>query len=124
MKKTIYSYLNPRPMIKAPEMGPSITLPDQNMSMRTLMDRYRRGMPLDVKMRQPQYHDGEFPDLTKMDLSEVENLRKYAAQEVQQLKQKLQEQEEQKRLSKEQAMQSELQQLREQLKQKQAAELP
>lgn len=74
-------------------MGASITIPDQNMSMRTLMDRYRRGMPLDVKVKQPQYHNGEFPDITRMDLSEVENLKKFAAQEVSELRHQLEKEE-------------------------------
>lgn len=106
-------------------MGASITIPDQNMSMRTLMDRYRRGMPLDVKMRQPQYHNGEFPDLSQMDLSEVENLRRAAANEVRDLKQKLHLQEQEKQQNAWRQKEQEIEALRKQLeesKQKRSAE--
>lgn len=55
---------------------PSLTVPDQTMSLRTLLERYARGLPLD-NMSVPVYDepmdDDDFdpmPDWRKMDLAD------------------------------------------------------
>lgn len=90
----IYSWANPRPPQKSPEMGPSVVVPDQTMDVRTLMERHARGMPLDVKVRNPQWYNGEFPDIQKMDISEIAAMKRKVAEDVQNMKKELNKQEE------------------------------
>lgn len=67
--------------IKTPFEGekfdqPSLTVPDQTMSMRTLMERYARGLPLD-NMKKPLYDVDELStgvDLRKMDLVDIQEM--------------------------------------------------
>lgn len=53
--------------------APSMTVPDQSLTIREIMQRYARGIPLDSG-RVPMYQeDDEFvPDLERMDLAEIE----------------------------------------------------
>ena len=51
------------------DMGASMTLPDQNLTIRELLDRHSRGVPLGAIDRQGEYFDTEVPrfnDLTEM----------------------------------------------------------
>lgn len=91
--KVIYSYLHPRPAGARIELPPSITVPSQTMSVRTIMERYARGMPLDIRVHDPVYNDGLVPDLTNLDLSEIAELKRAVADQVQQYQHDLQEQE-------------------------------
>lgn len=51
--------------------GISETVPDQAMSVRTIMDRFSRGMPIGQQKTEIwDPHEDEFPDLDKMDLAE------------------------------------------------------
>lgn len=49
----------------------SMTIPDQSMSVREIMERYARGIPFEAG-RIPIYtgEDSEFPDWDKLDISE------------------------------------------------------
>tara|TARA_B100001250_G_scaffold115831_1_gene98191 strand:+ start:1031 stop:1405 length:375 start_codon:yes stop_codon:yes gene_type:complete len=47
----------------------SITVPDQNMGIRNLLDKHSRGLPLGASQKQGEYFDTEIPrfdDLTDM----------------------------------------------------------
>lgn len=47
----------------------TLTVPDQNMSIKTLLDRHSRGLPLGVSEQKGEYFDTEVPrfdDLTDM----------------------------------------------------------
>lgn len=56
---------------------PSMTVPDQTMSVAELLDRHRRGLPVHGDLH-PIYHgEEEMPDLRRMDLSEIDALRRY-----------------------------------------------
>lgn len=96
-------------------MGASVTIPDQTMSMRTLIDRYRRGMPLEMRMKNPLFYNGEFPDLEKMDLSEIQQLKKQVNEDVKRMKQDLESQEEYKRLQKANELQQKIKALQEEV---------
>lgn len=62
---------------------PSMTIPDQSMSIRELMIRHQRGLPLEGE-KIPLYmeKDGVLPDIEKLDLSEKMDLLKAARQQV------------------------------------------
>lgn len=71
---------------------PSETVPDQTMSIRTILDRYARGLPLDVKV--PVWDenadlDDIIPNPNQLDLSERQEFAELARQELQQIKEKL-----------------------------------
>jgi len=58
---------------------PSQTIPDHNMTMREIVSRYTRGLPINTKV--PIY-DGEeeyYPDPRSLDLTEIQALKDQAA---------------------------------------------
>lgn len=80
------------------------------------MDRYSRGMPLTGTIKNPLYYNGEFPDIAGLDLTEIQALKKAAAENVQKYKQELQLQEDNKRSQKERETMEKIRQLEQQLK--------
>lgn len=67
--KTPFNDVNPT----QPEINrkPSMTIPDQSMSVQEIMERYARGLPI-AGQKVPLYdgEEGDFPDLSKMDLAD------------------------------------------------------
>lgn len=65
---------------------PSLTVPDQTMSIQELLDRYAKGLPLDGQ-KVPIYRgdDDDMPDLTHMDLADRERAIDEAADELRML---------------------------------------
>jgi hypothetical protein len=60
---------------------PSMTIPDQTMSIRTIVDRYSRGLP--VAAFTPVYEGEEYiPDPKTLDLAERQELVEQIQQEV------------------------------------------
>lgn len=54
---------------------PSETVPDQAMTVREIMERFSRGLPLGG-MRIPEYdEDDDMPDIRRLDLAERQELR-------------------------------------------------
>jgi len=70
---------------------PSETVPDQTMSIRTLLDRYARGMPLGGS-KEPLYQDGDefndLPDPRTLDLAERQEMAELAKSELSEFKKK------------------------------------
>ncbi|QCS37333.1 hypothetical protein [Tortoise microvirus 86] len=69
-------------------IGPSETVPDQALSLSELLLRQARGLPVHTK--NPVYSDEYLPDLSKMDLAEIQELKEHARTEVDSLRHKLQ----------------------------------
>jgi hypothetical protein len=72
--------------------APSLFEPDQTMSIRTIMERYARGLPLAEGMnKNPVYlgEDEELPDLRKLDLVDIQEMQEQAVDEVKTIKEKL-----------------------------------
>lgn len=65
---------------------PSMTIPDQTMSIRTIVDRYARGLP--ITSFTPVYEGDDFymPDPKTLDLVDRAELLENAKQEVESLK--------------------------------------
>lgn len=63
--------------------GPSQTVPDQALSLQELLLRHTRGLSLGATQH-PVYMGDEdyFPDLRKLDLSEIHELKKRNAEEI------------------------------------------
>lgn len=56
---------------------PSLTIPDQTMSIRTILDRYAQGLPIQGEKASPFYDTDEISegiDLRKMDLVDMQEL--------------------------------------------------
>lgn len=71
---------------------PSETIPDQSMSIREILDRYARGLPLEA--RTPIWDDNAdendvVPDPRTMDLSERQEFAQQAKQELEEIKSKI-----------------------------------
>lgn len=65
---------------------PSITIPDQSMSIKTILERYARGLP--VGGRLDEYYDEEdtLPDPRTLDLAERQELVELYTQEINEIK--------------------------------------
>lgn len=72
---------------------PSETVPDQTMSMRTILERYARGLPIDGSIKTPIWdehpEDGAMPDPRTLDLAERQEMAENAKAELEELKTKL-----------------------------------
>lgn len=66
---------------------PSLTVPDQSMSIQEILNRYARGLPLDGQ-RVPVYHgeDNIFPDPKYMDLVDRAEFAEAAQEEIDRIK--------------------------------------
>lgn len=70
---------------------PSVTVPDQTMSLREILTRYAHGLPID-SMKTPIYEGEEYvPDPQFMDLADREEFKKQAYREIEETKQKFEE---------------------------------
>lgn len=66
---------------------PSMTVPNEAMSIREILVRYSRGLPIDAKV--PIYdEENDLPDPKKMDLADWEEMQIAARQEVKRIKEK------------------------------------
>lgn len=73
---------------------PSMTIPDMTMPLKELLDRFARGLPLEGKIQgEAQYHGDDMPpDLKRMDLTEIDELKQQVAEQILQQKRDLEEQ--------------------------------
>lgn len=69
---------------------PSLTIPDQTMSISEIMDRYARGIPFD-DAKTPVYNgeENEMPDLSTLDISERYDLMEENRQKIADLQDRL-----------------------------------
>ncbi|WNK13820.1 MAG: hypothetical protein [Microvirus sp.] len=69
---------------------PSLTIPDQTMSVREIMQRFANGQPINGNGSTPQYYgeDLEIPDIKHMDLSDAEDYLKNSARKAKELERK------------------------------------
>lgn len=66
---------------------PSLTVPDQTMSIRTILERHSRGLPIDgVKVPIWNGEEDDMPDFRTLDLAEREQLADHYKQELQSIK--------------------------------------
>jgi hypothetical protein len=68
---------------------PSLTIPDQTMSIRTILDRHSRGLPIDgLKIPIYEGEENDLPDWRRLDLAERQELAHLYKNEIQDIKQK------------------------------------
>ena len=54
---------------------PSMTVPDQTMSIRTILERYSRGLPIGGRLDEYYDEDDTMPDYKTLDLTEIADLQ-------------------------------------------------
>lgn len=54
---------------------PSLTIPDDSMSLEEILRRYMAGLPINGSNQETFYEEEELPDLKTMDLEEIAQLR-------------------------------------------------
>jgi len=81
----LFSYKSPEGEINS---EPSLTIPDETMSIREILSRFSRGLSVDQKI---SYYDEEdyHPDLSKMDLADREDYIEKVKQELKDIQDKL-----------------------------------
>ena len=90
----VKTYLNRHEHIRKYEVNnlPSETVPDQSMSIRTLLDRYSRGLPISGE-RTPIWQQGDdyndMPDIRSLDLAERQEFAEIFQQELKSLQKTL-----------------------------------
>jgi hypothetical protein len=68
---------------------PSMTIPDQTMSIRTILDRHSRGLPIDgIKIPIYDGEENDLPDWRRLDLTERQELSHLYENEVKEIKRK------------------------------------
>lgn len=66
---------------------PSMTIPDQTMSMRTILERHSRGLPIDgIKTPIWTGEDDDLPDWNRLDLAERQELAHLYKNEIEDIK--------------------------------------
>lgn len=63
--------------------GKSMTVPDQSLSINDILRRYAKGLSFNgIKVGEYDEENPDLPDFRKMDLSEIDEFKKYAAAKV------------------------------------------
>lgn len=70
------------------------TMPEQSLTIRQMLDRQRLGMPVMGSIKVPVYHGEEvfIPDFNKMDMAEIEELKRNLNNSITELKKQYKEQ--------------------------------
>lgn len=90
------TYYNRKPSVGERNDQPSKTVPDQALSVREIINRTQKGLPV-TGVRVPMYNetdDGIMPDLRNMDISEIYELKQRIKKTEAEIKRQLQEAEE------------------------------
>ena len=65
---------------------PSLTVPDQTMSVRTILERYSRGLPVGGRLDIIYDEENDLPDPRTLDLSERQELADKYKKEINEIK--------------------------------------
>lgn len=69
---------------------PSETVPDQTLTIKQILDRFARGLPVNrgIQLYDEEHEDNDLPDFRTMDFAEREEFREAAEQELSEIKAK------------------------------------
>lgn len=62
---------------------PSLTVPDDSMSLETILKRYALGLPINGNNQEEFYEEEELPDLRKMDMEEIAVMKMETEEKIQ-----------------------------------------
>lgn len=87
--KIVTQWSNDHRTIMEVNTKPSLTIPDQSMTIREILERYARGLPLGGQ-KVPIYNgeDDDMPDLERLDISEKHELFESVKDEIESLRKK------------------------------------
>lgn len=68
---------------------PSMTIPDQTMSIRTILERHSRGLPVGGSLDVYYDEDDTMPDYRTLDLSEIADLKQEVKDTIEKHKKKV-----------------------------------
>lgn len=68
---------------------PSLTVPDQTMSIRTILEKYARGENFNQKVPIFSDEDNSGLDIRRLDISEIHDLKQQNAEEIKKLQEEL-----------------------------------
>lgn len=71
-----------RPRTYKSVKGHSMTVPDQSMSLRTIIERFSRGLPITGTVAEPVYSETELPNIKTLDLTERMEMANTFSQEL------------------------------------------
>lgn len=78
---------NAKPSNPEINSGESQTIPDASLSMRQIIDRFQRGIPITRSLRQPVYNENfDYPD--NMEFDDVHSAKLEKAEQIKSLKNK------------------------------------
>lgn len=81
-----------RPQQKRKYYGLSMTIPDQTMSIREILKRFTRGLPINgTDPNTATYDESEIPNLKTLDLVELHDLSKGYSEEIRAIETKMME---------------------------------
>ena len=82
----------PDPNLYKTTNKPSLTIPDETMTLRTILDRFARGLPITGQDKEPIYNgeDGLGVDIRTLDISEREEIADKARRELKEIADRLQ----------------------------------
>ena len=92
--------------------GKSITVPDQTMSLRTLVERHARGLPLETNAKTPIYNNGEVTDVSRLDQIDIIEMQRANAQRIKELQNKMAKDEDEKKAAAEKELTEKLEELK------------
>lgn len=81
------------PVVGEKNSGISLTVPDQALSVRQILERYARGLPLGGQRTPVFDEDDDLPDVRTLDLSERQEMRERYVEELGELTKKIRENE-------------------------------
>jgi len=67
---------------------PSMTIPDQSMSIKTILERYARGLPVGGRLDEYYDEEDDLPDPRTLDLAERQELEELYKFEINEIKNK------------------------------------
>ena len=65
---------------------PSMTVPDQSMSIKTILERYARGLPVGGRLDEYYDEENDLPDPRTLDLAERQELAEQYKNEINEIK--------------------------------------
>lgn len=95
---------------------PSLTIPDQSMSVMEIMQRYANGIPFEAPSVGFYDEDDPMPDVRKLDLAEIQDMQDEAKMTIADITEKWEKERQEKKVKKHKEMHDELDKMSEEQK--------
>ena len=92
MKRTLRNWYTYKPTKQKPMTGKSCTIPGQATSIKSILEKHSRGIPLPQNTEGQYFGDTDVPDFEGMDLVDIAEYTKNLQQETRRLQAQIKEQ--------------------------------